>query len=112
MWQRIKLTGRLVVPAIPTRPVYESTVIVPPKLWELDANAPVFGGEQWEKQCGRKYAFFTLEAAQKVFVSVKHRFYKRKRVLMIYQCPWCDWWHLGHKKESGVWHEFHHRPKH
>lgn len=82
------------------RPWYESTVPVPWRLWELDANAPEFGGTRWWNECGRKRALFNLDYAQTLAWMLAQSYREEGKIFHAYKCPWCEWWHLGHKKRK------------
>lgn len=98
--------ARLVKAQIGIRPRYESTVPVPWRLFPNDADAPEFGGTRWWKECGKKRSILWEQNAVALAKRLENYYHKRGHLFHAYQCPWCEWWHLGHKrctKAKNLW---------
>lgn len=85
-------------PIIPAkRPVYQSTIPIPWRLRKNDPASPAFGGDLWWAQCGKKQALFREDDAVWKAWLLAAMFRRKGQVLRAYKCPWCEWWHLGHR---------------
>lgn len=102
------MAARLVVPIVGDRPRYEATIVIVPRTLRSPEKSkrikpwPEFGGHQWWNECGRKEAYYLKAEADRVLLIMGFRpkrdpKTKRLRKLKVYQCPWCEWWHLGHE---------------
>ena len=93
----VPLTGRIVKPTLGRRPVYEATVPIPWRLRPNTKDSPEYGGMHWWNQCGRKRAHFTEEEALMKAKLLRKRRRRTGMTFEAYHCPWCEWYHLGHR---------------
>ena len=68
----------------------------------------VFGTRYWEHECGFKHAYVTLDAAVRQATELlqqePHLHDMHGALLCVYQCRWCDWFHVGHLgRKSKSW---------
>jgi hypothetical protein len=100
------LQPRVIRPTLVKRPNYSNAprAYVPPAPVEVaGCEKPVFyfWTKTWHNVCGRKRAIFIREDAVEKALRLSPRFKKRgKGILAAYQCPFCDWWHLGHQPKT------------
>jgi hypothetical protein len=78
-----------------------------PDLPKPERGNSFWGSQQWWNQCGQKLAHKTFDAAMRCVSETRHRHnypVERCTPLVIYVCPWCDWYHVGHqgKRNEGV----------
>jgi hypothetical protein len=97
----------IVVPDNTPRPRYIATVALrrPRPTLPLERKGDhrkKFGGDTWWNECGRKSAVFAAAEAKLIafVLSGKPRFMRRGEVLHAYECPWCEWWHIGHRRKT------------
>lgn len=61
-----------------------------------------FGSNRWEKECGGKLAYHTMEEAIEIMDMLitcgKNIHNAAGAKMSIYECRWCDFYHVGHTR--------------
>jgi hypothetical protein len=52
------------------------------------------------KHC-RKHQYLTYEHAKRALRDILYADASTHRLLHVYHCPWCSYWHVGHAQRTG-----------